>query len=88
MSNSDVGTFDVCALEHFDENKNDANTNAVGKLTMVSASGLTPEIMMKQCEENMARLKEWPSNATRHTNKADRQVQDGAMGAHKQTLLP
>ena len=47
----------MCALGDVEENKNDANTSAVGKLAIVSASGLTPEITMKQCEEIMARRK-------------------------------
>ena len=32
----------MCALGDIEETKNDANTSAVSKLAMVSASGLTP----------------------------------------------
>ena len=50
--------FDVCALEDVEENKNDANTNTLNNITIVPASGSTKEIMMKQCEEIMTKLKE------------------------------
>ena len=40
----------------FVENKDDANTSAVSNFTMVPASGFTSEVMMKLCDDIMARL--------------------------------
>ena len=55
---------DVCALEDVEESKNDARKN-----TTVSASGLTPVIMMKQCEEIMDNVKD----SAKQRNKAHEQ---------------
>ena len=59
-----VGTFDVCSLEDVEESKNDAR-----QITTVSASGLTPVIMMKQCEEIMDNVKD----SAKQRNKAHEQ---------------
>ena len=48
----------MCALEVVEGNENDANASTVSKLTMLPASGFSAEIMMKQSEEFVARLKE------------------------------
>ena len=53
-----------CALEDVEESKNDARKN-----TTVSASELTPVIMMKQCEEIMDNVKD----SAKHRNKAHEQ---------------
>ena len=53
-----MSTFDVCALEGVEESKNDANKRTTSKIMKTPVTPLTPAIMLKQCEDIMARLKE------------------------------
>ena len=53
---TDMGTFDVCALE--DVENNDASKSTISNITTMPAPGLAPAIVLKQCEEIMANLKE------------------------------
>ena len=48
----------TCALEDVEEGKNDASKSTTSKITKTPVTGLTPAIMLKQCEEIMANLKE------------------------------
>ena len=41
---TDMGTFDVCALEDVEESRNDASKSTMSKITATPATGLTPEI--------------------------------------------
>ena len=52
-----MGIFDVFALEDVEEGRNDAIKNTMSKIRAVPVTGLTPAIIMKQCEEIMAKLK-------------------------------
>ena len=54
----------VCALEDVEESKNDASKSTTSKITKTLATGPTPAIMLKQCEEIMANLKE--SSSSQH----------------------
>ena len=48
----------MCALEDVEESRNDASQSTTSKIRKTPATGLTPAIMLKQCEEIMANLKE------------------------------
>ena len=54
---TDMGTFDVCALEDVEGSRNDTSKSTTNTVTTLPASGLTPAIMMKHCEEIMTNLK-------------------------------
>ena len=64
--------FDMCALEDVEKSKNDASKSTTSKFTKTPTTGLTPAIMLKQCEEIMANLVE--SVKQRHEAQAERIV--------------
>ena len=73
---TDMGTLSVCALEDVGESKNDASKSTVTKITTVPASGLTSAIMMTQCEEITANLKE----SDKQRNEAHEQSASSSSG--------
>ena len=62
---TDIRTCDMCAVEDVEESKGHASKSAT-KIRKMPATGLTPAIMLKQCEEIMANLKE----STKQRNEA------------------
>ena len=66
---TDMGTLDECVLEDVEESKNDASKSTMSKITTVPAPGLTPSIILKQCEEIVANLQK----TTKKRNEAQEQ---------------